>query len=100
MPQLPPGTPFKSKGKRITESGHRLAGKVRSEDPSETPSIDALEPRHPDHFDGAKRRLCAAHRILNGRSDNQSDVMESGECRRMRISDIRNADALRVAVRP
>ena len=98
-PQLPPGAPFKGKRKGITESGQRLARKVGSEDPSQTPGIDALEPWHPDHLDGAKRRLCAAHSVLNGRSNNQSDVMELGERCRMRISDIRNADSLRITVR-
>jgi len=99
MPQLPPNTPFKGKREGITERGDRLAGKVRSEDPSETPSIDALEQWHPDHLDGAKRRLCAAHGILNRRSNNQSYIMQLRERCRMRIRDVGNADSLRITVR-
>src|SRR5207253_3927339 len=98
-PQLSPGAPFKGNSKRITEGRHCLAGIVRLEDPSETPSIDALEQWHPDHLDGSKRCLCAAHRVLTGRSNDQSDVMELGKRCRMRISDISLAGYLRIRVR-
>ena len=47
---------------------------------------------HPDHLDGAKRRLCAAHFLLAGRSNNQSDVMEFGKRCRMTVADKRDAD--------
>src|SRR5260370_6863005 len=99
MPHLPPGTPFEGKGKGILESGHRLTGKVRLEDPSETPSIDTLEPRHPDYLDGAKRRLCTVQSALIGRPSNQGHIMELGECCPVRIGDIGNADTLRITVR-
>src|SRR5438552_7042499 len=99
MPQLPPGMPFKRKRKGITESGQRLASKVVPEDPSQTPGIDALENWHPDHLYRAKLRLCAAHIVLNGRSNNQSDVMELGERCRMRVSDIRYADTFGITER-
>src|ERR1700735_1170859 len=98
MTQLPPGAPFKGKRKGITESGQRLARKVVSEDPSQTPGIDALEHWHPYHLDGTKRRFCAAQIVLNRRSNNQSDVMELGKRCRMRVSDIRYAATLGITV--
>jgi hypothetical protein len=61
--------------------------------------MDALEPWHPDHLDGAKRPLCSPHLILNGRSNNQSDVMELGERSGMRIGDIGHADSVRITER-
>ena len=91
-PQLSPSVPFKSKRKRIAESGHRLTVKVTFENPTETPSVDALDPWHPDHLDRAKRCLSAAHRVLSGGSNNQGDVMQLGKRCRMRISHIRHAD--------
>src|SRR5215472_2105594 len=99
MPQLSPGTPFKGKRKGITESGQRLARKIVSEDPSQTPGIDALEHWHPDHLDGAKRRLCPTHIVLNWRSYNQGNVMKLGKGRGMRISDVRHADRLGITER-
>src|SRR2546422_9015501 len=99
MPQLTPGTPFKGERKGITKSGQRLARKVISEDPSKTPGMNAFEQWHPDHLNGSKRPLCSAHLVLNRRSNNQSDVMELGKRCRMRISDIRHADSLRITER-
>src|SRR4029077_7304714 len=99
VPQLSPGVPFKSKRKRIAESGQHLTVIVVFEDTAQTPGIDALEQWHPDHLDGAKRCLCAARRVLAGRSNDQSDVMELGKRCRMTISDIGHADSLRITVR-
>src|SRR5262249_21631761 len=96
--QLPPGEAFEGNCKGITESSHRLAGKVRAEDPPETPGIDALEPRHPHHLDGAKRRFGAPHTIFYGRSNSQGNVVIVGECRSMTISHVGYADALRIAI--
>src|ERR1700733_15668138 len=98
-PQLPPGVPFPRDRKRIAESGQRLRVKVRFEDLAETPVLNSLEHAHPNHLDGSKRRLCSAHIILGGRSNYQSDIMELRKCCRMTITNIRDADALRIARR-
>ncbi len=99
-PQLPPGVPFKGQRKRITESGQRLSivklllnihRKLQAQMRS---SIGIWH-----HLDGAKRSLCAAYIVLNGRSNHQSDIMEFGERRRMRIGDKRNADIRRITIR-
>ena len=88
MPQLPPSAPFEGKIQRIKRSCQRLVVKVIFKDPTQTPGIEAIEPRHPDHLDRAKRRLCAAHRILTRRPHSQRDVMELGERGSMRKGDI------------
>src|SRR5207253_3329306 len=98
-PQLSPGVPLKGNRKRVAESCQHLSVKVVFEDPMQTPGIDMLQQCHPYHFDGAKWPLCAAHVLLAGRSNNQGNVMELGERCRMRISDIRHAHSLWVAVR-
>ena len=99
MPQLPPGTPFKSERKGIFKRGQRLARKVGFEDLPKTPAEDAVEVFHLDHLNGAKLSHRAAHTILNRRSNNQGNVMEFGERCRMRICDKRNADIRRVTIR-
>jgi hypothetical protein len=83
MPQLPPGTPFKGKGKGIPKSCQRLAAKLflkihrklhawmRSSNGIRTTSMVRNGPF-------ARRTLSSTRR-----SNNQSDVMELGKRRRM-----------------
>src|SRR5262249_36948125 len=98
-PSLPPGAPFKRQTKKIVEGRQNLAGIVRSEDPSETPGIDALEPRQTDNLDGTKRSLPAAHAFLGVRTNNQRHGTEPRQCLAMRIPDKRTMSPVRVTTR-
>src|SRR5207249_455563 len=93
---LPPGAPFKRRGKKIIERRQHLTAIVVLEDPAQSPSVYAVEPRKTDCFGPAKPGVPAANGLLVT-MDHKRHGMEPRKGLAMRITDESARDSVGVA---